>query len=61
MDPIQEALLYEMDAEELAYGDGDGELIDIAMGADPNSFDKEEELNYDVDALVEAYTPKSIF
>ena len=61
MDPIQKALLDEIDTEELTYGDSDGELIDIAMGAAPNNFEKEEELNYDEDALLEAYTPKSIF
>ena len=61
MDDIQKELLSEMNKEELIHGDKDGELIDIAMGADPVRFDKEEELNYDTDLLMEAYTEKKIF
>ena len=61
MDPIQQELLEEMNMEEIIHGDKDGELIDIAMGADPVNFSLEDELENNTDLLMEAYSEKKIF
>ena len=52
MDALQEAVMDDLDTLDLT-GESDGELIDIAMGANPIGFDLEDEL--DEEALYEAY------